>query len=227
MTTSGTHTFEPNFAEIFDEAWERIGRDPASIGLQEVVSAQRSLNLLLTSDLSQGFSNLWKAEEYSTTPAVDATSFALPAGAIDVLYALTRLNGYDTPMTPLGAIEWQEIPNKTPQMGSRPDRYWVERLRATRTFHFWNPQPTPQYTIVLRVLYALEDAGDLTNTPDVPERWMEVVCAGLAARLAVKYAPDRLGMLRGEFMAARKEAESSNRERTSIFFMPDNAGWRR
>ena len=61
---------------------------------------------------------------------------------------------------------------------------------------------------------ALQDVGVSTNTPDIPPRWQEAVVAGLAKKLAVKFAPDRIGALTGEANARFAEAHTEDKERS-------------
>lgn len=224
MATSGTYTFSPKVAECLDEAWERCGRDPSELDVRHIVSAKRSLNLLLRSELSGDRINLWTvAEHVPSTPAQAATSVSLPSGAIDVLEATARdSENNETPMMPIGRADWRVIPDKT--LEGRPDRYWVERTTGTKTLHFWQAQGDPAYDLVLNVLYGIEDVGDLHNEADVPDLWYDVICAGLAKRLAVKFAPDRLIVLEAQFQQALQLAQRSNAEHGSLIITPDHSG---
>ena len=220
MSTSGTYTFSPRVAEILDEAWERCGLDPATLDVRHIVSAKRSLNLLLTSELSADQINLWKVASYTpTVPSQGANSLSLPSGAIDVLEAYTRDgDGNDTPMLPISRSEWAEIPDKDQQ--GRPDRFWVDRTTGAKTLYFWQAQDAQAWTIILNVLYGIQDAGDLNNTADLPTLWQDVVCAGLAKRMAVKFAPDRAAMLEAQFMQTHRLAKESNHERAPLIIEP-------
>lgn len=220
MTISGTYGFNPKVAEVLDEAWERIGRDPSDLTVRHIVSARRSLNLLLRSELSAEV-NLWKvAEHIPTVPSQGDNNLVLPAGAIDVLEAVTRdTQGNDTPMEPIGRAEWLEIPTKTTE--GRPDRWWVDWSTTPKTMWFWQAQSATPYTLVLNVLYGIQDVGDLANEADLPDLWYDVLCAGLARRLAVKWAPDRLVILAPEFQNARRLARAATIESGSVVMVAD------
>ena len=219
MATSATYAFSPRVAEILDEAWERCGLDPATLDVRHIVSAKRSLNLLLRSELSADQINLWKVVEATTTPAAGASSTTLAAGVIDVLEAVTRDGGdNDTPMVPISRSDWLVIPDKT--ISGRPDRYWVDRATGTKTLHFWPVMGSTSYTLVMNQLYTIQDAGDLHNEADLPDLWQDVVCAGLAKRMAVKFAPDRAAMLEAQFMQAHRTAKESNHERAPLIIEP-------
>lgn len=225
MSTSGTHAFNPRVAECLDEAWERCGLDPATITARHTVAAIRSLNLLLRSELSDDQINLWKVATITTTPIQGASSYTLPVGVIDVLEAVTRdTSGSDVPMVPIGRSEWIDIPDKTQQ--GRPDRYWVDRTVGQKTLHFWPAMGTTSYSLLFNALYGIQDAGDLANEADLPDLWYDVVCAGLAKRLALKYAADRSVLLEAQFSQAHRLAKRSNIERGSLFIEPTTGSGR-
>jgi hypothetical protein len=73
---------------------------------------------------------------------------------------------------------------------------------------------------VLNVLYTIEDAGDIDDTADLPDLWLDVLCAGLAKRLALKWAPDRGPLLEVQFAAAHRLAKGADRERSSLIIRP-------
>lgn len=223
MATSGTYTFNPKVAECFDEAFERAGMDPAKVEVRHIVSAKRSLNLLLRSELAADQVNLWTVAEYTSTPVADANSLSLPTGAIDVLEATTRdSSGIEVPMEPISRSDWRAIAEKT-QTG-RPSQYWVDRSLGAKTLHFWQAMPATSYTLVMNVLYSIEDGGDLTNEAAVPDLWHDVICAGLAKRIAEKFNPERADRLEMKFAQAHKLAKGSNRERASMVITPDYGG---
>ena len=48
MTTSGTYLFNPDLAELVDEAMERARIDPAHITARHILSARRSMRFILS-----------------------------------------------------------------------------------------------------------------------------------------------------------------------------------
>ena len=58
--------------------------------------------------------------------------------------------------------------------------------------------------------------ANLAGSPDARASWSEAICAGLAAKLALKYAPERLAMLKAEWMEQRAAARIESRERGNI-----------
>jgi hypothetical protein len=60
MATSGTATFNMDFTEIAEEAWERAGREMRSG--YDLRTARRSMNLLTIEWQNRGI-NMWTIEE--------------------------------------------------------------------------------------------------------------------------------------------------------------------
>jgi len=70
-----------------------------------------------------------------------------------------------------------------------------------------------------------EDAGDFTDSMDAPNRWMEAIAAGLAAKLSVKFAPDRLEFLQGLADGAYTRAAAEDREKVPLRITIDQWGY--
>jgi hypothetical protein len=67
----------------------------------------------------------------------------------------------------------------------------------------------------------MDDAGSpATNTVDVPFRFYEALIAGLAAKLALKKAPESLSMLKALADEAFDLAAAEDRERAPIRMVP-------
>lgn len=134
MATSGTWAWAPTVAEIIDEAFERARIDPATITVYQQFSARRSLNALLTDWSNRGL-NLWTVEQRTLTLVAGTASYPLPAEVIDVLDAVLRRSGKDTPMLPMGREEYLGLPDKT--LRGRPDRYFTDRQAGAVVLKPW------------------------------------------------------------------------------------------
>lgn len=90
MSTSGTYLFGSQQSEqIITDAYERIGVLPAEITDQQIRTAQRSLNYILSSWLNRGL-NLWTVQFNMLTLVANQNSYALPATTVDVLEVTLR-----------------------------------------------------------------------------------------------------------------------------------------
>lgn len=187
MTSSGTHSFSPEVAELVDEAVERCRIDPAAIGGRFIRSARRSLNYMFSAWQGEG-TLPWTVGEQTFSPVQGDTTVALSAGSFEILMGGVRdSTGVQTPLDIIGMRDYFDIPDKTIQ--GRPDRLWPEFLATAATGYFWQAMGPTLYTLVLKVMRRIEDAGAASNTLQMPPSWFDAAADELAARLAVKFNP--------------------------------------
>lgn len=218
MTTSGTYDFaESEQVDIITEAYERIGRNPASLSSQDVNSATRSLNYLF-SDWANDGPNLWEVDLVALPLLADQQSYTLDVETVYLLqvYTRTTLGGDNTDLMiqPISRAEYAAVPNKASR-AERPTQYYFQRT-ATPSLFVW---PVPQAAGVTLYYYRMkiqQDAGALVNTLDANNRWMEAIASGLALKLATKFAPDRLPVLAPQYDAAYARAKAEDRERVPL-----------
>lgn len=215
MTTSGTYGFSEDIQSLTDEAFERCGVDPASLTARHLKSARMSLSLLFSEWSNKG-PHLWAIDQQTLTLTEGDADYETPVGTISILDMVLRRSNVDTPVFPMARDEYMAIPNKTTE--GIVSRYWFERVMGATAgmpvLHFWNTPENSTDQIIYYRMRALQDVGGGSKTPDVPPRWQEAVVAGLAKKLAVKFAPARIGPLTGEANARFAEAKQEDRERT-------------
>ena len=220
MTSSGTYDFaQTEQVDVITEAYERIGRNPASITSNDTESARRSLNFMFSEWANNG-PNLWKTELVSLPLVAGQQSYSLPDSVIYITNAATRtISGganQDLIVNPISRAEYLALPNKA-QSGARPTQFYLERTN-TPTLKVW---PVPQDAGVTFLYYAMrtqQDAGAFMNSLDAPGRLLEAIAAGLASKLAVKFAPDRAQMLTEMAVNAYRAAITEDRERVPMRF---------
>lgn len=163
---------------------------------------------------------LWAVDQV-TLDMVDGTAtYNTTSGTICILDAVLRRSGVDTPMFPMSRSEYAAIPSKTTE--GLPSRFYLARAITTPTITVWPvPENSTDDMLYWRVR-RLQDVGDPSNTLDVASRWFEPVASGLAAKLAVKFAPDRIKLLVPLAEAAFAEAHREERERGDCQF---TLGW--
>ena len=127
MATSGTHTFNLDVAEIIQEAYERVGFDVKSG--YDLVTARRSLNLLLTKWVNEGV-NLFTLDLTTLTLTKDTATVNLAANQyLDIIDATTRDTNSspvtDTECERISLSEYLNYPNKT--TSGKPVQFAVER----------------------------------------------------------------------------------------------------
>ena len=154
---------------------------------------------------------LWAVDQV-TLDMVDGTAtYNSSSGTICILDAVLRRSSVDTPMFAMSRSEYAAIPTKTTE--GLPSRFYLARAITTPTITVWPvPENSTDDMLYWRVR-RIEDVGTPSNTLDVASRWFEPVASGLAAKLAVKFAPDRIDKLAALAEIAFNNAHREERER--------------
>jgi len=215
MATSGTVTFRPNVEEIIAEAYERCGLDGQTRTGYQAVSARRSLNLLFSEWANRGI-NYWAVSQNTLTLSDGTASYALPAGTIDIIDAVIRESSTDQTINRVTIAEYNQIPNKTTE--GKPSQYMIDK-QYTPTVYFWNV-PDKTYTLVYWAVNQLDDISASNEDADVPYRWSDCICAGLASKLSIKFAPEKFQILNEMYERAFNFAASSDNDGVSLRVQP-------
>jgi len=226
-TTSGTTTFEKGFSisDIIEEAYERIGIQGVS-GYQ-LKGARRSLNIMFQEWGNRGL-HYWEVGNNSITlvdgqstytmyrSTSDGTSDATAVyGVDDVLEAVYRnSSNVDFPLTKIDRSTYNSFSNKTSE--GTPTQYFVQRFIDKVTITLYLTPGSTEAGNFLNYYYVkrIQDSGAYTNATDVPYRFVPCMVSGLAYYLAVKFAPDRVQVLKmlyeDELQRALQEDGSSS-----------------
>ena len=215
MATSGTVTFRPNVEEIIAEAYERCGLNAETRTGYQAVSARRSLNLLFSEWANRGI-NYWAVSQNTLTLSDGTTSYALPAGTIDIIDAVIRESSTDQTINRVTIAEYNQIPNKTTE--GKPSQYMIDK-QYTPTVYFWNV-PDKTYTLVYWAVNQLDDISASNEDADVPYRWSDCICAGLASKLSLKFAPEKFQVLNEMYERSFNFAASSDNDGVSLRVQP-------
>lgn len=219
MATSGSVTFRPEVDEIVTEACERCGVDPTLIDRKIAVSARRSLNLLFSEWSVRGI-NYWCTTESTLTVTASTRSYTLPAGTVDILTAVLRRSGNDTTMTRLSMTDYNGQSNKTTE--GMPTQYFFDR-QYTPSIYLW---PVPENSTDTLVYWSLSQIEDITASyqdTDIPYRWTEAMCAGLASKLAIKLpnvSPQRMQILFTQAESSFQFASDEEGEKAALRIIP-------
>lgn len=219
MTTSGTTNFSLPLDELLEQASLRVGGEQ-TLGTEARVS-RRALNLLFT-DLQNRGILLHTLEQVLVTLTSAVATISCSTDTLDLLDAVVRRNNTDLMMVRIGFGEYLDIPRKTQQ--GRPTHYFVNRQREYPLIYVW---PAPENSTDILVYWKMrfvEDAGKLSNDPDMPRRFWPALVAGLAYYLAMnrgmQFPTDRLVMLKAEYEEQLEHATQEDRERASLRIVP-------
>lgn len=218
MATSGTASFDLDFAELAEEAWERAGREMRTG--YDLRTARRSLNILTIEWQNRGI-NLWTVDSGTIPLVAGEESYDLPADTVDLLEQTLRQDSIDISLARISVTDYATIPNKAAT--GRPLQFWVERLRDAPKIHLWPvPDKDETYTFVYWRMRRIEDAGTGINTADINFRFLPAMVAGLAYYIAVK-VPElmpRLQMLKMDYEEQFRLASEEDRDKTSMVIVP-------
>ena len=234
-TTSGTTTFEKGFSisDIIEESYERIGIQGVS-GYQ-LKGARRSLNIMFQEWANRGL-HYWEVGNNSITlvdgqatytiyrSTDDGTSDATAIyGVDDILEASYRnASNVDTPLTKINRSTYQALANKTSE--GTPSQYFVQRFIDKITITLYLTPGSTEAGKFLNFYYVsrIQDAGAYTNDVDVPYRFVPCMIAGLAYYLGIKFAPERVQMLKMLYEDELNRALTEDGSSSSSYITPKN-----
>ena len=228
MTTSGTATFNMDFTEIAEEAWERAGRELRSG--YDLRTARRSMNLMTIEWQNRGI-NMWTIDNPTSINLVQGQSeYTLPADTIDLLEQQIRTNAANTStqsdltINRISVSTYSAIPNKLTQ--GRPIQIYVQRLQPAPKVIVWPVPDNNNYQLNYWRMRRIEDAGSGIQTADISFRFLPCLVSGLAYHIALKVPElvDRVQMLKAVYDEQFEMAASEDREKTPARFVPRIAG---
>jgi hypothetical protein len=197
MSTSGTYAYNPSLGEITLYAFNLCGVRNTALLQEHMESARMSANMLLGRWSSQGV-NLW-CVDLESIPLVQGTAtYSVPSNTVVMLdaYVVQNLGGaaINRLILPISRSEYASYPNPTQQ--GFPTTYWFDRLLSP-TVTLW---PVPDGTQSSFDYYRVRQIQDSNFTNgqqvEIPYYFLEAFAYGLAQRLAMIWAPDKVAMLK-------------------------------
>lgn len=161
MATSGISSFNLDLNELFEEAFERCGKQMRSG--YDFRTARRSMNILTIEWLNRGI-NLWTIEQDQIPLNTGQSIYALPLDTLDILDAVTRqyngqiVNQIDINVTRISESTYAFIPNKNAY--GRPLQMWVNRSTG-------NLSSIPQTTLA-QAAASTDTTITLTSAANLP-----------------------------------------------------------
>lgn len=230
MTSSGTYSFNVSNGNLSLGAFERIQVRAPELRQEHMASAYRELNFLLAA-FSNLQPNLWKVQRTQTTLSAGVATITLSSNVVMVLDASIVLNFGQTNesrryITPISRTEYLSYANQQTQ--APPTVFWLDRLITPSVTFYPVPDGNGPYTFDYFTCLQVQDAN-LTNgeTPDVPYRWLDALCAGLAHRLARIYAPALEAVRKADAQEAWQIAATQDTENVPLVLAPNFASYYR
>lgn len=228
MATSGTYTFNPSLGELTLYAFNLCGIRNTALLQEHMESARMASNLMLSRWSNQGV-NLWKVDLVTQALTTGTSTYNVDADTVVILdaYMTTNQSGTDIDriILPISRTEYASYPNKEQQ--GFPTVFWFDRLLSP-TVTIWPVPDTstgPQYLKYYRVRRIEDSSFTNGQQVDIPYLWMECYAYGLAQRLAMIWAPDKVQLLKPMADEAYAIAAEQNVETAQQYISPMVSGY--
>ena len=228
MTTSGTYSFSPSLGELTLYSFNLCGIRNTALLQEHMEAARMSTNLMLARWSNQGV-NLWAVDLVTVPLVAGQSTYSVDANTVMILDAylgITNTGGpeIDRIIMPISRTEYASYPNKAQQGFTTV--YWFDRLLSP-TITLW-PVPDGNSAQVLKY-YRVRQIQDSNFTNgqnvEIPYLWLEAFAYGLAARVAMIFAPDKVPLLKPMADESYQIAADQNVEYASQFISPQISGY--
>jgi hypothetical protein len=224
MSTSGTYTFNPSLGELTIYAYQLIGVRPTALLQEHLDVARTATNMMFTRWSNQGV-NLWQVD-LVTVPLVQGTAtYSVDANTVTMLdaYIVYGSPAIDRIIMPISRTEYASYPNKTQQ--GFPTVFWFDRLLSP-TVTIWPVPDGSQTSLKYYRVVRLQDANmNGTQEVDIPPIWLEAMVYGLAERLAMIWAPEKVAIFKPSADEAYNIAAAQNVEQAQQYISPQISGY--
>ena len=224
MATSGTSTYNPSPGELTLYAYQLIGVRPTAVLQEHLDVARNAMNMMLANWSNRGV-NLWRVS-LTTTPLVQGTAtYSVDPSVVVILDAYIA---YGTPeidriIMPVSRTEYASYPNKTQQ--GFPTTFWFDRLLSPAVT-IWPVPDGSQTSLKYYAVTRIEDTNmSGSQQVDIPPIWLEAFAYGLAVRLAMIWAPDKIAVLKPLADEAYDIAAAQNIEQAGQYISPQISGY--
>ena len=175
---------------------------------------------------SQGV-NLWAVDLQTITLVQGTSTYAVPSNTIVMLDTyIVQTSGtqsIDRLILPVSRSEYASYPNKSQQ--GFPTTYWFDRLLSP-SVTVWPVPDGTQASLKYYRVRQVQDAelGNNLNV-EVPYYFLEAFAYGLAQRLAMIWAPDKVPMLKPMADESYAIAAAQNIETAQQYISPMISGY--
>jgi hypothetical protein len=226
LSTSESYEFAPSMGEAVLYSYGLCGIRPTELVQQHFMTARMATNMMMGRWSADGV-NLWQVDLQCVPLVQGCATYQVPSNTIVMLDTYIGINNgsaeIDRIILPVSRTEYASYPNKSQQ--GFPTVYWFDRLLSP-TVTLW---PVPDGTQNVLKYYRLRQTQDsnLQNglNVEIPYYFLEAYTFGLAYRLALTYAQDRVPMLKPLADEAWGIASKQNTENSMVFISPMVSGY--
>jgi hypothetical protein len=137
----------------------------------------------------------------------------------------------EIPLARMNRDDYTNLPNKAFQ-SNRPLQFWFDRQVNNPIMHMW-PVPNAAATVCQIVVWRqryIMDVGSMTQEIEVPQRWLEALVSGLAAKLAleiIEVDANLIPILDQKAAIALNIAQMEERDNSPMMIAPNIAPYTR
>lgn len=227
QNTLKTFDFAPSGAEFVLAAFGRLQVRPTEITPTHMFNARMALNFIL-SEWSNNTPNLWEVDLQVMPLTQGVETYAVPSPTVMILDLYIRTGSgttsIDRYLTPVSRTEYASYSNKLTQ--GVPTVYWYDRLISQNVTFYPVPDGGGPYTVLFYSVRQTQDA-DVSDGSDIeiPYRFYEAYCSGLAWKLSEIYAPQLEDKLFARYTRAMELAMKQDTENVGLTIMPGLGGY--
>lgn len=211
----------PDLADVFEEAFERIGLEFR--GGYDLKTVRRSLNLMLLEWQNRGL-NLFTIDSGTLSLTAGTATYTMPEDTIDLIeHQLRTGTGTSQVDSSLGRISvstYAQQSSKNTQ--GRPSQIFVQRLATGTTVTLWPvPDATTTYTLLYYRLQGIDGlSSGIGTSAAIPPRFVPAMVAGLAYYLSMKKAPQMSQALKMDYEGQYQLAADEDTDSSPVRFVP-------
>lgn len=224
MSTSGTYNFNPSLGELTIYAYQLIGVRPTALLQEHLDAARTATNMMFTRWSNQGV-NLWQVDLVTVPLIQGQATYSVDANTVVILdaYIAYQSPEIDRIVMPVSRTEYASYPNKTQQ--GFPTVFWFDRLLSP-TVTLWPVPDGNETSLKYYRVVRLQDANlNGSQELDIPPIWLEAMAYGLAERLAMIWAPDKVQIMKPMADEAYNIAAAQNVETANQYISPQISGY--
>lgn len=226
QTTSNTFDFAPSGAEFVLAAYNRCQIRPTEITPNHMFNARMALNFIL-SEWSNQQPNLWEVALQIMPLTQGVGNYAVPQPTVmilDLYLTIGTTPTQDRYLYPVSRTDYASYTNKATQ--GPPTVYWYDRTVSQTVTFYPVPDGNGPYTAKFYSVRQTQDI-DVSNgqNVEIPYRFYEAYCAGLAWKLSEIYAPMMEDKLFARYQRAWTIATTQDVENVPLYISPGVGGY--
>ncbi len=226
--TTGSYGFAPSFGETLLYCFGLCGIRGTALTQQHFETGRMAANMLMSSWSARGV-NLWQVVLETIQLIAGCATYPVPSNTIVMLDTYVTINNgsqnIDRIMLPVSRSEYASYSNKKQQ--GIPTVFWMDRLLSPTVTLYLTPNGQQSCLKYYRLRQTMDTNLAGGAVPEMPVYFWDAFSKGLAANLAMSWAPSQYPMLKAEATEAYNYAADQNVETANLYVTPAIGGYYR